>query len=194
MLRKNKSNPKLVGAITILLTLAVIIWWQISTRKGTSPDLVLKHTPAGPQEKLQAQLYFSSLNTKKLIPEKRLIIKAVLFESQAKSVIKELILGPKQSSLQPTIPPDSHLREFYIDEKGCAYLDFDAEIKRNHPGGSYAELMTIASLVKTLTANFNKIKQVKLLINGAEIETLAGHIDTRFPFSPQDLSLSGNEI
>jgi spore germination protein GerM len=44
-----------------------------------------------------------------------------------------------------------------------------------------AEELTIASIVSTLTANDPQVRRVKILIEGKERETLAGHADlTRF--------------
>ncbi len=190
MSAKGKSSWQLIGPIAlVLLLLGTFLWWRFAYNKaaplGVAPDM----STLSPQEKFQVQLYFSDASTGELIAQTRSIPKLPLLESQIKLVLNELIAGPKLGQLQATIPPESQLREFYLDEQGCAYLDFDAKLKRNHPGGAFAELLTIASLVNTATRNFTQIKQVKLLINGAEIETLAGHIDTRFAFTPQNLSL-----
>jgi hypothetical protein len=38
-------------------------------------------------------------------------------------------------------------------------------------------------LVNTLLFNFKEINQVQILVEGTEIETLAGHVDCRKPFS-----------
>jgi len=37
--------------------------------------------------------------------------------------------------------------------------------------------LTVASIVATLNANDNQIQRVKILVNGQERETLAGHAD-----------------
>ena len=42
-----------------------------------------------------------------------------------------------------------------------------------------AEELTVASLVLTLNANDSKITRVKILVNGQERETLAGHADLK---------------
>ncbi len=187
---RNRRKWQLVGVAVFSLFLGIILWRHFSVQDDFSSQVNRRQATLGAQEKFQARLYFAASNTDELIVEERSLPKLSLLQARAKLVLKELILGPKQGQLQATIPPQSRLREFYLDEQGCAYLDFEATLRENHPGGSYAELLTIASLVKTLQANFPQIKQIKLLINGGEIETLAGHIDTRFPFSPQNLPLT----
>ena len=82
------------------------------------------------------------------------------------------------------------LRQLYIDGQGTAYVDFSRDLQTKHPGGSGGELLTIYSIVDTLTTNFDQIHQVKILVEGSEVLTLAGHIDTRHPFRPR-YSLEG---
>jgi hypothetical protein len=58
-----------------------------------------------------------------------------------------------------------------------AIVDTNSEFAGAHPSGVLAEELTVASLVMTLNANDNKVMRVKILVNGAERETLAGHAD-----------------
>ena len=51
------------------------------------------------------------------------------------------------------------------------------------------ELASIYAVVNSLTQNVSKIDRVQILIEGAEAETLAGHIDLSRPFS-EDLSMT----
>jgi hypothetical protein len=54
-------------------------------------------------------------------------------------------------------------------------------VRDNHPGGSNSELLTIFSVVNSLVLNVNEIERVKILIDGQDTQTLAGHIDLDFP-------------
>ena len=96
----------------------------------------------------------------------------------------ELIKGP-HTDLNPTIPQGVGLLQRYVDGRGTAYVDFTRDLQTKHPGGTGGELLTIYSIVDTLTANFSEIERVNLLVEGSEILTLAGHIDTRRPFRPR---------
>ena len=58
---------------------------------------------------------------------------------------------------------------------GMAYVDFSSTISANHPGGMVNEQATVYSIVNSLTYNLPEIRQVKILVGGAEKETLAGH-------------------
>jgi len=70
-----------------------------------------------------------------------------------------------------------------IDDKQTAYVSFDKNLIKQHPGGSTSEMATIYSLTNTLIRNMNSIKRVKLLIDGKEVESIKGHVDTRQPFT-----------
>ena len=52
---------------------------------------------------------------------------------------------------------------------------------------AYDELLTIYALVHALTINLPAVTSVQLLVDGKEVDTLAGHVDLRRP------SLSGRE-
>jgi len=95
-------------------------------------------------------------------------------------IIKKLIDGP-QKALMPTIPAGTLLRAFYTTKDGTAYVDLSKEIRENHPGGARSELMTIYSIVNSIILNIPEIDSVKILVDGREEATLAGHIDLRFP-------------
>jgi spore germination protein GerM len=97
-----------------------------------------------------------------------------------KNIIKSLIKGPKQDLLG-TIPENTKLRAFYLTRDGTAYVDMTKEIAKAHPGGINSEIITIYSIVNSLILNIYEVNAVKILINGGETLTLAGHIDISRP-------------
>lgn len=143
-------------------------------------------------EKMCVELYFSSKDGRYLVKEERQILKLDNQLKQAKAVINELIKGPKSKTLFPTIPFGTQLNELYL-HKDTAYIDFSKELITKHPGGSNGEIHTIFSIVNTVTFNFPKIKYVQILVEGKEIDTIAGHIDTTLPFK-QNLLLIQHRI
>ena len=99
----------------------------------------------------------------------------------SKVIIENLIRGPKKELVR-TIPEGTTLNALYVTHDGTAYVDMSEAIKENHPGGSESELITIYSIVNSLILNIPEIDAVKILIEGNESMTLAGHVDLRFPF------------
>jgi spore germination protein GerM len=84
------------------------------------------------------------------------------------------------------------LRDLFITPQGLAFVDLSQELISNHPGGTCAEELTVYSLANTLVANFPAVKGVQILVEGREIQSLAGHLDLSKPYGrgPQRLEQS----
>jgi len=99
---------------------------------------------------------------------------------QGKRII-EALLDPAPAGLVSAIPPGTTLRGLYVGEHGDAYVDFGGTLRSNHPGGSQNEILTVYAIVSALTVNLPAITSVQILIDGHEVDTLAGHVDLRRP-------------
>lgn len=132
------------------------------------------------QDKIKIELFFPDNEEQYLIPEEREIVRKEKEEDVGRLIINELFKGPTNEKLHSAIPEGTTLREIYIYE-GVIYVDMSGEIVKNHPGGSSAEIATIFSIVNTLSFNLPQFS-VKILIDGKECETLAGHISLEEPF------------
>jgi hypothetical protein len=53
----------------------------------------------------------------------------------------------------------------------------------HHPGGVRSELLTVYAVVNTLILNLPEVSAVKILIEGREVSTLAGHIALEDPLN-----------
>jgi|SRR5579863_2711522 len=71
----------------------------------------------------------------------------------------------------------SEIRDVYMVDPGLAVIDLNAAFADTHRSGVLVEDLTIASLIETLAANIPGIARVKILVDGKERETLAGHAD-----------------
>ncbi len=120
----------------------------------------------------RVKLYFATKDAMYLQSEERIIEgeDSLIYEE----TIKQLINGPQSSKLTGTIPQGVKLLNIKIEDK-IAYLSFNQALVDNHWGGSTGEVMTVYSIVNTMT-EFPEINSVKILIEGEEIETLAGHL------------------
>ncbi|ANA41150.1 MULTISPECIES: GerMN domain-containing protein [Geobacter] len=98
------------------------------------------------------------------------------------AVVDELINGPL-GALQPTVPPTTTVRQVRI-EGDTAVIDFGRELADGLPGGSSSEMMAVYSVVNTVCFNFPQLKRVRFLLDGAEAESLTGHLDLRQPIDP----------
>ena len=136
--------------------------------------------PRPPLEMKVVKLYFSDPQAEHLILEERKVVALPHVGEEAKEILKELIKGPLDSSLKPTIPLQTEVEDVYV--KGdCFYVNFSLALKEKHPGGTSGELLTIYSIVNTLLINFPSQSRVQILIQGKPAETLAGHVGIRDP-------------
>ncbi len=135
-------------------------------------------------ETINVSLYFLDIENQRLVPERRTLDFSGNIIDQIKITLIELIRGPL-TSLAHTIPQGVEVREVFLDEKGCAYINFSRALSQNHPGGTTGEMITVASIVKTLTSTFPKeIHKVQILIDNRESKSIAGHIDISKPIFP----------
>jgi hypothetical protein len=151
---------------------------------AVSPTL----SPSAPLRKVK--LFFPSPTREgELEGEERDIRTSSLPSDEAKQIVAELIHGSKDKRL-PALPSDARLRELFVTGDGLAVVDLTQEASLHHPGGLMMELASIYSVVNSLTQNVSGISRVQILIEGAEAETLAGHIDLSQPLA-EDLSMTG---
>ncbi len=97
------------------------------------------------------------------------------------AAVKLLMTKPVETDLTGIFPKGAKINSIKVSN-GTAYVDFDGGITKNFVGGSTGEEMLINSVVNTLT-EFKEVKQVRFLIDGQEIETLAGHMDLSTPLT-----------
>lgn len=89
--------------------------------------------------------------------------------------LEALFAGPsKQSGLQPIFSPETKILGFNLKD-GIAYVNFNRSVAKLNVGSS-GEALAVASIVNTLT-KFPDVFKVKFLIEGKEVESLAGHFD-----------------
>lgn len=136
-------------------------------------------TPPGEANRREVVLFFQREDDDVLGPEPRKILLTDSIADQARQIVRELIAGPREDGLLPTIPMRTTVLGFYLDRSGTAYLDLSEEFVALHPGGSAEELATIFSIVDSLTYNLPEIKRVRFLVAGEERDTLKSHLDLR---------------
>lgn len=97
------------------------------------------------------------------------------------AAMKSLLTGTKEKGKTNVIPKKAKLRSVTVKDS-TATVDFSKELEQNFSGGSTGEEMLIGSIVNTLT-DFPEIQKVQILIEGASVETLSGHMDLSEPLT-----------
>ncbi|MBE3126755.1 MAG: GerMN domain-containing protein [Candidatus Atribacteria bacterium] len=191
---KNKrNNLKTIFSLLVIVVLVIVgylifnkfivpVWERYTEKPIITKEVPYKEEeikevqPVAIEEMVEVNLYFSDSQAMYLEPEKRKISQT---PSLARQAVIELIKGPENSELYPTIPQGTQVNEVYIADD-IVYVDLSEEIFKNHPGGSSGELMTVYSIVNTLT-EILPIKGVQILVGGNEKNSLVGHIDISMP-------------
>ena len=139
--------------------------------------------PAKPPEaarRIKATLYYVSADGLRLAAAERDVLFAEGASAQARRIM-EALLEPAPEGLASAIPAGTALRGVFVGERGDAYADFSGSLRTNHPGGSSSEILTVYAIVSAITENLPAITSVQILIEGHEVDTLAGHVDLRRP-------------
>jgi hypothetical protein len=129
---------------------------------------------------ITATLFYGSEDGQTLVPVRREVPLADGVVAQGRQIVTMQLQAPPMPYLS-VIPAGTTLRAFYVTERGDAIVDVSGQISKGHPGGTFAELMTVDAIVDAVTANLQKVQRVQILIDGKEVDTLAGHVDIRRP-------------
>ena len=98
-------------------------------------------------------------------------------QQRAEALLHALIALYLDKSSPHPLAPGSDIRSVYLVDPGLAVIDVNAAFADGHRSGVLSEELTVASLIQTLSANISGILKVKILVEGKERETLAGHAD-----------------
>jgi spore germination protein GerM len=140
-------------------------------REITQPPI-----PASASKKEKAKLFWAAEGGATLEPVELEMALSGDASQRAKQLMLTLIASPPKPELR-TLPADAALLEFYVLEDGTAIADFSDAVARATPSGILTEQLALESILRTLQANVPEVRRVKILINGQEADTLAGHAD-----------------
>ncbi len=96
---------------------------------------------------------------------------------RAREVLHELLGEYVTRPSRHELAPGADVKDVFLVNGDTAVVDTTSAFADGHPSGVLVETLTIASMVKTLAANIPSVTRVKILVDGKERETLAGHAD-----------------
>jgi spore germination protein GerM len=136
----------------------------------------------GPGRKIKAHLFYVAEDGTTLSSVERDIAFGDGTLEQARLLVAAQI-APVTEPTVSAIPPGTTLRALFLGDHGEAFVDLSREVMTAHPGGTVNELLTVYTIVNALTENMPAITSVQILVDGKEVETLAGHVDLRQPIA-----------
>lgn len=96
----------------------------------------------------------------------------------AEAVIEEFFRTPETGS---PIPQGVKVLGIYRDAGLNLYLDLSDELRRNFQGDALAEFLVLKGIHDSLMANLQDFQDLKVLVEGKEIESLGGHFYLKYP-------------
>jgi len=173
----------LVIAIAILLAavlgLSVYAWHVRKTVVATpSPptDARLLAPPvSGPTERVL--LFVAHDEDGSLRPQSALIPLPSGRQQRAEELLRALVSLYLEKSSPHTLGSGADVRSVFLVDPGVAVIDLNTAFADTHRSGVLVEELTVASLIHTVSANTPGILKVKILVDGKERDTLAGHAD-----------------
>jgi spore germination protein GerM len=172
-------------ALFLLLFVGLPRWYgrrsQISPSR-TASAAAAPAAPAPPGRKIKAHLYYVADDGMRLTSVERDVPYGEGTVEQAREIVAAQI-APVVDPLVSAIPAGTAVRALFVTEKGEAFVDLSKEVMTAHPGGTMNELLTVYTIVNAVTGNLPAVTSVQLLVDGKEVETLAGHVDLRRPLT-----------
>lgn len=128
-------------------------------------------------------LVFPEWDVSGYVTERRIIPSRGHPEEDLRALFGELCKGPTTSGAVSSLPQRTQLLSVFLDRSGRhVVLDFSAEFVTEHTGGSASEVATLTSILRTVALNFPELQTCRILVDGSEVETLAGHVGLEAPF------------
>jgi hypothetical protein len=190
MLRR-AGVPIAVAAVAIVGAWLLFYWLPRWYRQPAPAAASGAPAPPVAARKINATLYYIAEDGMSLVGVQREVPFGDPVAEQARWIV-ETQLGPAPQPFAASVPAGTTLRGVYVTERDCdaaagsscqrdAFVDLSAEARTAHTGGALDELFTIYAIVDAVTVNLPVISRVQILVEGKEVDTLAGHVDLRHP-------------
>jgi hypothetical protein len=168
----------MAGGAVWALFLAGVRWpGAAPTGPGGAPAPTSEPVAA---RRIKAQLFYVAEDGLRLVRVEREVPYGESLVDQARRLV-EAQLEPPPPPLASAVPPGTQLKDVFVDEGRQVYLDLSGEATAGHTGGSLDEILAVYALVNAVAVNLPAVQAVQLLVDGREVDTLAGHVDLRHP-------------
>jgi spore germination protein GerM len=168
------------AAVALAWGLFVALPRRAARSNAPSTAAAAAPAPAGSGRKIKARLFYVAQDGIHLTHVERDVPYGEGTLEQAREIVAAQV-APVAQPLLSAIPTGTTVRALYLTEGGDAYVDFSREMTSGHTGGTAVELLTIYTIVNALTENLPAVTGVQVLVDGKEVDTLAGHVDLRNP-------------
>lgn len=178
-------RPSPAVAIGAALVAALIVWllfwaWPRWVSRDRSQAEQAAEAAAAAGRRITATLFYVAPDAQSLVSVPREVPYGATATEQARYIL-DAQLQPPPPSHYHALPDGTRVLGVFVSDTGEAFVDFSPEIAVNHRGGSLSELLTVYAIVNAITVSLPDVRAVQILIDGQEVESLAGHVDLRHP-------------
>jgi len=183
------GNKKFILIALLLLIVASASGWlatkyfQSPARQLKQPLIELKGDTADntgvnvavTDDSITAKIFLPSDDGEGITVEERSIQNNPVPVRMAEVVVTEYLKRLKQGL------KDTKLLGIYRDKRSIIYIDLSDEFRKNFSGDVRQEYALLKSLYETVTVNIQGTEDVRVLVDGKEVESVGGHFDTLYP-------------
>ena len=175
---RSMKKPVIWGIVALAALLIAVI---ALLPRALVPPGATDDAPAGTVDsrRIQATLYYISEIGTDLVAVVREVPYGASPSEQARLILEAQLQTPEGQS--SAIPAGTKLRGLFLGGKGEAYVDLSPEVQAGATGGTLDEALAVYAIVNALTTNLPDVTAVQILVDGKEVDTLAGHVDLREP-------------
>jgi Sporulation and spore germination len=173
----------LLIALSVLLVAALglsVYAWHMRKSAASAPltsvdTRPLAPPPAGPMERVV--LFVAHDDDGTLRPETAQIPMPSGRQQRSEELLRALLSLYLDKSSPHVLGAGSEIRSVFLVDPGVAVIDVNGAFADSHRSGVLVEELTVASLIHTISANTPGLLKVKILVDGKQRDTLAGHAD-----------------
>ncbi|HTC57161.1 MAG TPA: GerMN domain-containing protein [Candidatus Sulfotelmatobacter sp.] len=168
-------------SVLLLAVLGMSVYaWRMRGRAAAGPVASVDMRPvvppvAGATE--QVTLFVAYDDTGVLLAQPARIPLPSVRQQRAEELLRSLLALYLDKASPHPLPEGADVRSVYLVDPGLAVIDINAAFADGHRSGVLSEELTVASMIQTLSANLPGILRVKILVEGKQRDTLAGHAD-----------------
>jgi len=181
--RRLPGSGSWVIAVMVLVLLAAgvggYLWFRAIGMPQPAPVQPQEAAPAVPAERpnepFMATLYLPAEG--RLNAAVAAVKREPDVQLQAREAVSAVLAGDRGGKV--AVLKELKLRALYLDAAGTACLDLSPVVsgQKEIRASVQDELLAIYALVNTVIHNFAEVRQVRIIVDGREAQTLAGHID-----------------
>jgi hypothetical protein len=175
------SRRLVISVLALLIAVAALGYYvgrlkrHAETAARSIPEPAAPVPVSGPQQHIT--IYVPNDNQGVLRRRDALVAVSPDRNARARAALQALLAACTENNSPHPIAGSPDIDAVFIVNNNLAVIDADAALSKGHASGIMVEELTVAAMAETLAANVPGVTRVKLLVDGKDSGTLAGHLD-----------------